>query len=67
MHLVKMFALKSHAHHSIYDCSSTTSSTSSTNHTNISNGVFALMQERFDNNHPVMITMKKLLKVRSLF
>lgn len=55
-----MFALKSHAHHSIYDC---TSSPSTSNHPNTSNGVFALMQEKFDNNHPVMITMRKLLKV----
>ena len=63
MHLVKMFALKSHAHNSIYDCTSP-STNNNHSHSNISSGgVFALMQERFDSNHPVMITMRKLLKV----
>lgn len=61
MHLVKMhsytFALKG-SHHSIYECTSSANNASS-----VSNGVFALMQERFDNNHPVMITTRKLLKV----
>lgn len=66
MHLVKMhsytFALKGqgNSHHSIYEC---TSSANNAHSSNVSNGVFALMQERFDNNHPVMITTRKLLKV----
>lgn len=68
MHLVKMFALKSHAHHSVYDCTISPSSTNNHSHSNISSGgVFALMQERFDNSHPVMITMKKLLNVSTFY
>lgn len=72
MHLVKMhsytFALKGHGvHSSIYECgSSPSSSTNGSHSSHVSNGVFALMQERFDNNHPVMVTTRKLLKVRLL-
>ena len=65
MHLVKMhsytFALKGHGSHH-YECGSSPS-TNGSHSSSVSNGVFALMQERFDNNHPVMVTTRKLLKV----